>query len=124
MNRKIFSPYYDFKAFECRHPYAKAPNSKEKSSRGHKVTTAEEKKARNALHSNEKRSVSESESKVKCFFERGAGDFQDESVEDLTDYQNLDQFNKSCQTPVVVKRRQSVPKRMSSQNFLQLVNKR
>lgn len=135
--RQIFSPYYDFKCFQYKNPYLKSPrkspHSKELTSRGQKIATAEEKNVYSRTgrsQSSEKipRSLS-----LEAFDEKGFGDAavsekQHESLEDFSKYQTLNSTNRSCQTVEVKMKRSPGPKRVSSQTFSvlnqQLMNKK
>lgn len=122
-SRKIFSPYYDFKNFQC-NPYLKTPTGREASARK-KVATAEEK----SLHQSGRRSFDENlkqsssceilkREKIHC--REGSGDYcaekEIEGVEDFSDYQQLNFASKFCQVNFV-KRQIVGPQRVPSYNF-------
>lgn len=107
--RKIFSPYYDFKSFQCQNPYVKSPK-KISSSRGAKTASAES----SAYQTNRKDAgLSHSSGDVnKSFQEANVNEKKPEQLE-------LFPTSKSCQTSPIVPR-VSAKKRIVSQNFFAL----
>jgi hypothetical protein len=127
--RKILSPYYDFRPSQStKSPYERSrTQSKVLSSRGKKVSTADEKKSSFA-----KKIVSplKSSSFVNLQLARtalAAGDCNI-SIEDLSSYQHLNYATKSCQTSILKQNVTSSVQRVPSQNFQplnqQIVNKK
>jgi hypothetical protein len=115
--RKIFSPYYDFKTFDYKNPYAKPVSSKESSSRGKKTSS----------------SAGNRSLKIDDFDIRDRGDNVDccessmksqDVGEDFSSYQELDRSSKACQASPMAPLAKRRPRRVSSQNFLHIMSKR
>lgn len=109
-NRKIFSPYYDFKS------YLNMAPTEEPSKQRKKVATAEEKCCHQGSPKAEKKLKRNAS-------EKGFGDMKSEiavdrkeSLLDFSDYHNLDSANKSCRASFLTNRKIG-SQRMSSQSF-------
>lgn len=117
--RSIVSPYYDFKVFQSSNPYLKTSSSSgEKSTRLRSVATGEERKS----HESSRKSSTNSgkrEFTGEKMIPDGGNKPEPLNDEELSDYQQLSNQSKFCQTSSSLKQPQRV-KRVKSKNFFSL----
>lgn len=120
--RKILSPYYDFKVFQHRNTYMKLPK-KSPVSKGDASTPDKQ-----SIKRHEKSCSLEMQTKSIKSYEllknqkRCSSNGQEEGIGDFSDYRSMSKENKSCQTYKFKKRIVKTPRRIVSHSYLTFRN--